>query len=78
MAMELRNRLESALGRPLSATLAWNYPTVDALVAFLSGDAPAAAARPTVAAVAPSAIAAFDAVANLSDVEAARLLRRKR
>ena len=33
MAMELRNRLESDLGRPLSATLAWNYPTVDALVA---------------------------------------------
>jgi myxalamid-type polyketide synthase MxaE and MxaD len=78
MAMELRNRLESDLGRPLSATLAWNYPTVDALVAFLSGDTPAAAARPAVAAMAPSAIAAFDAVANLSDLDAARLLRRKR
>ena len=35
MAMELRNRLKPALGRPLSATLAWNYPTVDALVGFL-------------------------------------------
>ena len=32
MAMELRNRLERPLARPLSATLAWNYPTVDALV----------------------------------------------
>ena len=27
MAIELRNRLETTLGRPLSATLAWNYPT---------------------------------------------------
>ena len=37
MAMELRNRLEAALGRPLSATLAWNYPTIAALVAHLAG-----------------------------------------
>ena len=36
MAMELRNRLETALGRSLSATLAWNYPTVDALVQHLA------------------------------------------
>ena len=42
MAMELRNRLEVALGRPLSATLAWNYPTVEALVAHLAGAEPAA------------------------------------
>jgi myxalamid-type polyketide synthase MxaE and MxaD len=35
MGLELRNRLESALQRPLSATLAWNYPTVDALAAYL-------------------------------------------
>ena len=35
MSLELRNRLESALQRPLSATLAWNYPTVDALAAHL-------------------------------------------
>ena len=41
MAMELRNRLEAALGRPLSATLAWNYPTVEALVAHLAGAEPA-------------------------------------
>ena len=38
-AMELRNRLEALLRRPLSATLAWNYPTVDALSAYLAGDA---------------------------------------
>ena len=42
MAMELRNRLEMALGRPLSATLAWNYPTVEAIVAHLAGAEPAA------------------------------------
>lgn len=37
MAMELRNRLEAGLGRSLSATLAWNHPTVAALVEFLMG-----------------------------------------
>jgi acyl transferase domain-containing protein len=37
MAMELRNRLEAAIGRPISATLAWNYPTVDAIVNHLAG-----------------------------------------
>ena len=39
MAMELRNRLEAALDRPLSATLAWNYPTLEALVDHLAKDA---------------------------------------
>jgi acyl transferase domain-containing protein/acyl carrier protein len=78
MAMELRNRLETALGRPLSATLAWNYPTVEALVTFLCGDAPASAAPvPTAAAVVPAAVT-VDAVAQLSDADAALLLRRKR
>jgi phthiocerol/phenolphthiocerol synthesis type-I polyketide synthase B len=37
LAMELRNRLERALGVPLAATLAWNYPTVTALAAHLAG-----------------------------------------
>ena len=46
MAMELRNRLEAELERPLSATLAWNYPTVDALVAYLAGAEPAITAMP--------------------------------
>ena len=40
MAMELRNRLEIALDRPLSATLAWNYPTIEILVDHLAGGAP--------------------------------------
>ena len=36
-AIELRNRLEQALGLSLSATLAWNYPTISAMVPFLLG-----------------------------------------
>jgi myxalamid-type polyketide synthase MxaE and MxaD len=77
LAMELRNRLEAALGRPLSATLAFNYPTIDALVGFLCGEQPAAAApaRPSSAA---AVVAAHEEIANLSDDEAALLLRRQR
>jgi acyl transferase domain-containing protein len=36
MALELRNRLQTSLERPLSATLAWNYPTVEQLGAHLA------------------------------------------
>lgn len=36
MTLELRNRLEMSLGLTLSATLIWNYPTIDALVPFLA------------------------------------------
>jgi acyl carrier protein len=46
MAMELRNRLEIALDRPLSAALAWNYPTIELLVSHLAQDAPQPASRP--------------------------------
>jgi acyl transferase domain-containing protein len=46
MAIELRNRLEAALGKSLSATLAWNHPTVAALVAHLSGGGETAPAEP--------------------------------
>lgn len=78
MAMEMRNRLESVLGRPLSATLAWNYPTVDALVAHLAnGDPAVPAARPAYGA--QLAVAGLDNelgdVAKLSDDDAARALR---
>jgi hypothetical protein len=34
-AIELRNRLQRALGRSLSATLAFDYPNAELLVAFL-------------------------------------------
>ena len=38
MAMELRNRLEASVGRSLSATLAWNYPTIEMLVDHLAAE----------------------------------------
>jgi NAD(P)-dependent dehydrogenase (short-subunit alcohol dehydrogenase family)/acyl carrier protein len=36
MALELRNRLEAAIGTSLPATMVWNYPTVSALAPFLA------------------------------------------
>jgi acyl transferase domain-containing protein/NADP-dependent 3-hydroxy acid dehydrogenase YdfG/acyl carrier protein len=36
MAMEFRNHLEARLRIAVSATIAWNYPTLDALAAYLS------------------------------------------
>lgn len=79
MALELRNRLEPLHGKPLSATLAWNYPTVDALVGFLAGDGDVsggAAAAPAT----PSADVAsvLGDVNQLSDEDAARQLRKRR
>jgi acyl transferase domain-containing protein/acyl carrier protein len=80
MAMELRNRLEATLGRPLSATLAWNYPTVDAIVAHLAegtADAPTdsepvetSTDAPSTPPGSPSLGAALEHVAALSDEEA--------
>ena len=80
MAIELRNMLEGALTRPLSATLAWNHPTIEALVEFLS----AGAAKPFSTPVADtgSADAArgleLAALSNLSDAEALAALRSHR
>jgi acyl transferase domain-containing protein len=77
LAMELRNRLEAGLGRSLPATLAWNYPTVAALVDHLAGGAPAQAAPGARTAGGTPAPAAADlgAVAELTDEEAALALR---
>jgi phthiocerol/phenolphthiocerol synthesis type-I polyketide synthase B len=74
MAIELRNRLETALGRPLSATIAWNYPTIEAIVGYLAEDQPGAPHAVT-SMVAPSGGELVDSlaeVASLSD-EAAML-----
>ena len=75
MAMELRNRLEELVGRPLSATLAWNHPTVDALVGYLAED------RTPVFAEMESAPASIDAPValpeDISDDDIAALLRAK-
>jgi NAD(P)-dependent dehydrogenase (short-subunit alcohol dehydrogenase family)/acyl carrier protein len=82
MAIELRNRLEALLGRSLSATLAWNYPTVESLSAFLSGEhvvaqaaAPAVAAAAAVTAEPDSLTVDLQAVFELSDEDVARELR---
>lgn len=80
LAMELRNRLEQALARPLSATLAWNYPTVLALSAYLADDGKARSPvipspqRP----VSGDLAAKVAAVAQLSDADALSALRRGR
>jgi len=73
--MELRNRLERALGRPLSATIAWNYPTIDALVQYLSEGEPEGPER----VVMPVASAAGDIgeVAALDDADVLRALRQR-
>jgi acyl carrier protein len=49
MTVELRNRMETLVGRRLPTTLAFEYPTVDKLAQFLFGE-------PDAAAVAPAAV----------------------
>jgi acyl carrier protein len=71
LAMELRNRLEIALDRPLSATLAWNYPTIDILVDYLAGNSPRAQERRQVSRDLPQSLIDITA---LSDLEAMQLL----
>jgi myxalamid-type polyketide synthase MxaE and MxaD len=72
LAMEVRNHLELALGRTLSASLTWNYPTIEQLVRFLNGEnAEAPPASPTPASLPAGALRD---VASLSDEEAAREL----
>jgi acyl carrier protein len=77
MAIELRNLLESSLRRPLSATLAWNHPTIEALIAHLGRDAAApTAARPQETASPPAfANGELSALMGLSDEEALAALR---
>jgi phthiocerol/phenolphthiocerol synthesis type-I polyketide synthase B len=69
MAIELRNRLETALGRPLSATLAWNYPTIEAIVGYLAEDEPGAppAVTPMVSQTGGELVDSLADVASLSD-----------
>jgi myxalamid-type polyketide synthase MxaE and MxaD len=78
LALELRNHLESALERPLSATLTWNHPNLDALVRYLAGDERSVgSSNPIEKSTVASSAAAAD-LSSMSDAEAARLLRRKR
>lgn len=81
--VELRNRLQSALGQPLPATLAFDYPDVEALATHLLDKlfaAPAGPAAAQAAQAAPASPAAAhelrEAVEALDDSEAeAELLR---
>jgi acyl carrier protein len=47
MAVELKQLLEDRFGQPLSATVVFNYPTVEKLAGYLMGVEPAAGPVPT-------------------------------
>jgi acyl transferase domain-containing protein len=75
MAVELKNRLQASLGRPLPVSTLFNYPTIEALTEHLAGQfvsaAPPAEVQPTE--VAPQApepdAAALEDVEQLSEDE---------
>ncbi len=74
LAVELRNLLELALGRSLSATLAWNYPTVVQMVEFLAQESEAVA--PPSPETKPEAVpVALEQLAEMSDEDALLALR---
>lgn len=74
MAIELRNMLEGALKRPLSATLAWNHPTIEALVEFLGAGSSKPAEVEDNGSIAGSSVE-LAALSDLSDAEALAALR---
>jgi len=77
MAIELRNILEGALKRPLSATLAWNHPTIESLVEFLDAGSSKPSEMQLQASDSASKPKAIElaALSNLSDAEALAALR---
>jgi hypothetical protein len=84
MAVELRNRLATglALTRPLSATLMFDYPTIDAIAGHLVKEiqgpvkAEAETLRDAPAAEAAPAVSAAD-LANLTDEEVEEMLNQR-
>ena len=80
LAMEMRNRLERTLSRPLSATLAWNYPTVSALSVHLAGEDDISPHKADVipGETIPALAVKFAAVSNLTDEDALAELRKRR
>ena len=82
MALEFRNRLETAIERSLPATIAWNYPSIQSLVEYLdalfAGEAPAVPDGDDQHAAASEALplaSLLGDVAALSDDDVARALR---
>jgi myxalamid-type polyketide synthase MxaE and MxaD len=84
MAVEFRNRLAVSLDLSLSATLAWNYPTITDLATYLAGKLDLALESielPTsdeVAATAPEINEAVAQVEAMSDDEALQALLNRR
>jgi myxalamid-type polyketide synthase MxaE and MxaD len=80
MAIELRNMLEGALTRPLSATLAWNHPTIEALVNFLGTGASKPFLTPVAETGSTDAVRGIElaSLSNLTDAEAFAALRSHR
>ncbi len=80
MAVQLRNQLSKALGlqRPLPATLMFDYPTIEALAAYLLERAMPAAVTDVATASIPTTAAppvlGADAVAAMSDAQIEELL----
>jgi epothilone polyketide synthase D len=75
MAMELRTRLQTQLGRGLPATLVFDCPTIGAIARFVLGSAPPRSVPPI--APAPMAIVTATAIEAMSDADAESLLLRK-
>jgi polyketide synthase 12/myxalamid-type polyketide synthase MxaF len=81
MALELRNRLQRSVGRGLRSTLAFDYPTIDAIAKHLAIDVLALELES--ASAAPAALVEssgggagdllLDDIENLSDEEVERL-----
>ena len=72
MALELKNRLQTSVGQPLPATLAFDFPTIAALAQHLSeGVLRLGNAQPRGAAAAAPAVVDLS---NLTEDEAARML----
>ena len=73
MAVELRRRLERALGLSLPATVSFDYPTVARMTDYLLGALGLEPAPPADAAPAHAADEPFAMVADLSEEEVERL-----